>query len=112
MNYDQYIDRLKDLAGFAIWISILLVPALAAIKKRVPSMKGWRTLAIAFGSGCFLTGALIVPDTLEKTFDSILIGFMAAIMAVGGDSYIFRVVSKVKGAPPLPSTPEGEDKER
>lgn len=112
MNYDQYIDRLKDLAGFAVWISLLLVPALAAVKKHMPTMKGRRTLATALVMGCCITGALVVPDTLAKTFDCLLIGFMAGVIAVGGDSYLFRVVSKLKGSPPLPfKNPEGDSKE-
>jgi len=109
MSYDQYIQRLKDLAGFAMWISLLVVPALAAIKARVPHMKGWITLVVALGMGCLLTGALVVPDSLGKTFDCLLIGFMSGVIAVGGDSYLFRFVSKVKGSPPIPSG--GKDKE-
>jgi hypothetical protein len=28
---------------------------------------------------------------------------MSAVIAIGGDSYLFRVVSKLKGVPALPS---------
>ena len=103
MQYDQYIDRLKDMAGFAVMISILLVPAIAAVKTRIPTMKGWVTLTTTLSVSCLIVGGLVHPNTLSTTIDCLLVGFMATVIAVGGDSYVLRILGKIKG--PLPTVP-------
>jgi len=101
MPYDQYIDRLKDMAGFAVMISLLVVPAIAAIKARVPNMKGWTTLVVSLCVSCLVVGGLAHPNSLSSTVDCLLIGFMATVIAVGGDSYVLRILGKLKGQAPV-----------
>lgn len=101
MPYDQYIDRLKDMAGFAIMISMLVVPAIAAIKARVPNMKGWATLTVSLSVSCLVVGGLAHPNSMSSTVDCLLIGFMATVIAVGGDSYVLRILGKLKGQTPV-----------
>lgn len=101
MNYDEYIARLRDLAGFSVWISLLVVPTVAAAKRHIPKLKGWKTLATSATLGCLVPGALVSPQSLSATFDCLLVGLMAATIASGGDSYVTRLIGKAK-LPPAP----------
>lgn len=100
MNYTEQVQRLQDMAGFALWISLLVVPAIAVVKARIPTLKGWATLACAFGVACLTVGALVYPKTVQSFIDCLLVGVMAATIAVGGDSYLFRIIAKVRGKVP------------
>jgi hypothetical protein len=101
MNYEANIQHLQDLAAFSGWVSLLVVPAVAAAKRHVPTLKGWKTLATSATIGCLVPGALVSPQSLSATFDCLLVGLMAAIIASGGDSYITRLIGKAK-LPPAP----------
>lgn len=101
MPYDQYIGRLKDMAGFAVMISLLVVPAVAAIKARIPNVKGWATVLSSLVIACLIVGGLVHPNSLSATFDCLLIGFMAAVIALGGDAYVLRILGKLKGSAPI-----------
>ena len=99
-----YVERLKDLGGFAVWISLLLVPTIAAIKAHIPSLSGWKTLVASLAFGLLIVGLLVKPISASQWLDTGLVGLMSALIAVGGDSYLFRLLNKVK-APTLPIHP-------
>ncbi|MFA5053225.1 MAG: hypothetical protein WC565_04165 [Parcubacteria group bacterium] len=97
-----YVERFKDLAGFAVWISLLLVPTIAAAKAHIPGLSGWKTLVTSLAFGLLIVGLLVKPVSVSQWLDAGLVGLMSALIAVGGDSYLFRVLSKVKAPAVLP----------
>lgn len=102
MDFSQHIAHLQDLASFAIWVSMLVIPSIAVAKSRIPSLKGWRTLATSASIACLVVGALVSPQTLRDTLDCLLVGLMAAVIASGGDTYVLRLIGKAKRPPSLP----------
>lgn len=92
----EYVDALIELSTFALWVSFIVVPAIAATKANIPSVSGWKTVAVALGVGWFVAGLLTKPTSVTEAIDATLIGFIAALISVGGDSYLFRLIRKIK----------------
>lgn len=95
-DYSQNIDQLKDVAEFAVWVALLLVPAVSAVKSRVEQVKGWITLAVTFSLAAVITAALLRPTTGAVIWDMLLISITSTVIASGGDAYILRILTKAK----------------
>ena len=95
-GYSQSIEQLKDVAEFAVWVALLLVPAVSAVKSRVAQVKGWITLAVTFGLAALISAALLRPTTGSAVWDTILAALTATVIASGGDAYVLRILTKAK----------------
>jgi hypothetical protein len=76
----------------AHWQVVLLVLALvAAFKRHMPQLKGYKTLLLAFAASIGLTYNFELPAWLEPLKD----GLAVFCYAVGGHAYILRILAKM-----------------